>query len=78
MAGCASCGFAARRWDDFSIVDEQGFAWLGLGRCLLRQSRPSEATAALLSAREIFEAVRAVPTLAEIDVLLEQATQLSS
>ena len=69
---------AARRWDGFSIVDEQGFALLGLGRCLLRQSRPNDATAALLSAREIFEALRAAPTLAEIDALLEQATRLSS
>ena len=69
---------AARRWDGFSVVDEQAFAQLGLGRCLLRQSRPSEAAAALLHAREIFEALRAAPILAEVDILLEQATPLSS
>jgi tetratricopeptide (TPR) repeat protein len=69
---------AADRWDPFGVVAEQAFALLGRGRCLLGLSRPSEAAQILQRAREIFQRLRATPSLAETDGLLQQATLLSS
>ena len=65
---------AADRWEQFGVVPEQAFAFLGQGRCLLGLSRPTEAAPILQHAREIFERLEAAPSLAETDALLEQAT----
>ena len=64
---------AAERWHRFGVVPEQAFALLGQGRCLTALGRPTEATHALRSAREIFDALKAAPALAETDTLLQQA-----
>ena len=64
---------AAQRWHRFGVIPEQAFALLGQGRCLTALGRPTEATPALRSAREIFDALRAAPALAETDSLLQQA-----
>jgi tetratricopeptide (TPR) repeat protein len=69
---------AADRWRRFGVITEQAFALLGYGRCLLTLSRPTEAAAALLDAREIFERLAAAPTLDDIDSFLRQAIALSS
>ena len=69
---------AAERWQQFGVVPEQAFALLGEGRCLTALGQPTEATHALKQAREIFDALRAAPALAEIDTLLEQADTLSA
>ena len=64
---------AAERWLRFEVVAEQGYALLGLGRCLVGLGRHGEALRPLAEAREIFARLGAVPTLAETDALLEQA-----
>jgi hypothetical protein len=64
---------AADRWERFGVVTEQAFALLGQGRCLLGLSRPTEASAVLQHAREIFERLQAAPALAETDELLAAA-----
>ena len=69
---------AAHRWEAFGGVPEQAFALLGQGRCLLVQRHPKEANLPLLQAREIFQKLQAAPALAETDLLLQQATALSS
>ena len=69
---------AARRWQSFGVVPEQAFALLGQGRCLTALGRPNEASQALRHAREIFHTLQAAPALAETDLLLQQATALSS
>jgi tetratricopeptide (TPR) repeat protein len=69
---------AADRWDRFGVVPEQAFALLGQGRCLLGLSRPTEAAPVLQHASEIFERLRAVPSLAETDALLQRTTAFSS
>jgi class 3 adenylate cyclase/tetratricopeptide (TPR) repeat protein len=68
---------AAERWEGFGVVPEQGFALLGRGRCLLALRDPA-AGEALRQAREIFATLGAVPSVAEADDLLKQATALSS
>ena len=68
---------SADRWERFGVVPEQAFASLGQGRCLLRLSRPAEASPALQRARGTFERLGAAPALAEIDALLQEATALS-
>jgi len=69
---------AADRWERFGVVPEQALALLGEGRCLLGLSRPTEASAVLRRARQIFERLGAAPALAETDALLQQATALTS
>ena len=69
---------AAARWQAFGVVPEQAFALLGQGRTLTALGRTNEATAVLQQAREIFQALHAAPALAETDLLLQQATALSS
>jgi hypothetical protein len=69
---------AARRWQAFGVIPEQAFALLGQGRCLVALRRPTEATQPLLQARDIFTRLQAAPALAETDLLLQQATALSS
>ena len=68
---------AAARWEAFGAVPEQGFALLGLGRCLCRLDS-AEAQPALLEAHEIFSRLEMRPSLAETDTLLAQATALTS
>jgi len=76
----AATGYAdaARRWQAFGVIPEQAFAHLGHGRCLLALGRPADATQPLLRAREIFQKLQAAPALTETDLLLQQATALSS
>ncbi len=69
---------AASRWNVFGMVIEEGFALLGLGRCLLSLGRPSEATEALRGSRDIFTRCGMPPALTETDELLANATALSS
>ena len=69
---------AANRWERFGVVTEQGFALLGQGRCLLGFAPPTDAAPVLQHAREMFERLRATPTLVETDTLLQQATARSS
>jgi class 3 adenylate cyclase/tetratricopeptide (TPR) repeat protein len=69
---------AAQRWHQFGVIPEQAFALLGQGRCLTALGRPAEATHALRSAREIFDALKAAPALFETDTLLQQASALSA
>ena len=69
---------AAKRWEAFGVLTEQAYALLGHGRCLLALGRTSDATPALLKARDIFARLQAAPALAETDLLLQQATALSS
>jgi tetratricopeptide (TPR) repeat protein len=69
---------AADRWERFGVVPEHAFALLGQGRCLVGLGRTIEAAPVLRRAREIFDALGAVPSLAETDVLLRQAAALSS
>jgi hypothetical protein len=68
---------AARRWRDFGAVPEQGYALLGRGRCLVALDRPTEATGALLAAREVFEELGATPALKEIVALLGRTREPS-
>ncbi len=69
---------AAERWERFQMPWEQGQALLGIGRCCLALSRTSEATAALLRAREMFVHLSAVPAIEETDTLLERAVAATS
>ena len=69
---------AAQRWQRFGVILEQAFALLGQGRCLTALGQPAEATHALQQAREIFDALKAAPALAETDMLLQQASALSA
>jgi hypothetical protein len=69
---------AAEGWRTFGHVPEQACAELGLGRCLAALGRPADAAVALTGAREMFVSLGAVPALAEIGVLLGEATALSS
>ncbi|MFY9914774.1 MAG: AAA family ATPase [Nocardioidaceae bacterium] len=69
---------AASRWNAFGMVVEEGFALLGQGRCLLDLSRPGDAKAPLLAARDIFTQCGMVPALKETDALLARATALTS
>jgi class 3 adenylate cyclase/tetratricopeptide (TPR) repeat protein len=69
---------AAERWEQFGVVPEHAFALLGQGRCLTALGQATEATNALQQAREIFDALKAAPALAEADTLIQQATALSA
>ena len=69
---------AADRWERFGVVPEHAFALLGQGRCLVGLGRPSEAAHVFRRAREIFDSLAAAPARSETDVLLQQATALSS
>jgi hypothetical protein len=69
---------AAGRWERFGVVTERAFALLGRGRCLVEVGRPEEATEPLRTARELFAAMGAQPSLAEADSLLERTRALAS
>jgi tetratricopeptide (TPR) repeat protein len=64
-------GTAADGWERFSFQLGRAEALLGAGRCLLALGRADEARAPLVDAREIFAALRARPSLAEVDALLD-------
>ncbi len=61
---------AADRWRRFGVVEEEGFALLGQGRCLIGLSRLADADLELQRARSIFERLHAAPALAEVDELI--------
>jgi tetratricopeptide (TPR) repeat protein len=69
---------AAARWEDFGVVTEEGFAWLGRGRCLVGLGRSIEASDALNRARGIFIGCGMQPAAEETDDLIARATALSS
>ena len=64
---------AADRCARFGMVPEQAFALLGQGRCVLRLSGPDDAAPVLRRAYELFDHLQAVPALAEIATLRQQA-----
>ncbi len=69
---------AAESWESFGVVPEQAFALLGHGRCLTALGRPAAAVCVLRRAGEIFQQLDAAPATAEADILIQQATALSS
>jgi tetratricopeptide (TPR) repeat protein len=68
----AAEGFAgaAASWRTFEMPYEEGQALLGMGRCLARIGRRTEAAAALHGARGRFAELEARPALEETDSLL--------
>ncbi len=68
----------AERFQQVGVIPEQAYALLGQGRCLTALGRRTEATRALVQARELFETLKAAPALAEIDALLDQAGALTA
>ena len=69
---------AAKRWQQFGVIPEHAYALQGHGRCLLHLGHPTEATAALHQARDLFGQLGAAAALTETETLLEQATALNS
>jgi class 3 adenylate cyclase/tetratricopeptide (TPR) repeat protein len=69
---------AAERWERFGVVTERAFALLGQGRCLVEVGRPEGATEPLRTARGLFAAMGAQPSLAETDALLQRTAALAS
>jgi tetratricopeptide (TPR) repeat protein len=69
---------AELRWSDLGIVWEEAQAALGQGRDLLALRRGRDAIDALRRAREIFGRLGARPAQEETDVILGQATALTS
>jgi tetratricopeptide (TPR) repeat protein len=61
---------AARRWEQFGVVTERGFALLGQGRCLVAEGQATGAARALKEARKIFSAMDAAPAVARTDAIL--------
>jgi class 3 adenylate cyclase/tetratricopeptide (TPR) repeat protein len=69
---------AGERWQRFGVVTERAFALLGQARCLVALGRAEEATGPLRTARELFAAIGAQPSVAETDVLLQRTAALAS
>jgi class 3 adenylate cyclase/tetratricopeptide (TPR) repeat protein len=69
---------AAQGWEEFGVVTERAFALLGQGRCLVALGRPDEATDPLRTARDLFAAMGAQPSVAETDALLQRTAALAS
>jgi hypothetical protein len=69
----AAAGYteAAARWEAFETPWERAQALLGLGRCLIALGRADEAGSPLAAAREVFAKLRARPSLAEVDSLVD-------
>jgi hypothetical protein len=64
---------AARRWHDFGVVPEEGFALLGHGRCLVHLGRSADAIFPLDAARDVFDQLGAAPSSHEAVALGEAA-----
>jgi hypothetical protein len=69
---------SAKRWAEFGNVVEEAFALVGLGRCALLLGRRAEASEPLVQARKLFADMGASPHVEEADILLAQATALTS
>jgi class 3 adenylate cyclase/tetratricopeptide (TPR) repeat protein len=69
---------AAERWEQFGVIPEHAHALLGHGRCLIDLGQPHQAAPILHQSRALFDRLGAMSALAETDVLLQQATALSS
>jgi tetratricopeptide (TPR) repeat protein len=69
---------AAEGWEGFGVVTERAFALLGQGRCLVELGRVGEATEPLRTARDLFAAIGATPSVAETDALLQRTAALAS
>ena len=69
----AAAGYAdaAGRWEAFETPWERAQALLGLGRCLIALGRADEAGSPLTAAREVFVTLRARPSIAEVDGLID-------
>lgn len=63
---------AAERWREFGNVIEEGYARLGVGRCLYQRKRPGEAAASFTAARAIFQRLEARPLATAVDEQLAQ------
>jgi class 3 adenylate cyclase/tetratricopeptide (TPR) repeat protein len=68
---------AARRWERFGCVPEEGFALLGRGRCLVATGGDG-AGAILERARERFERCGMRPGMGATEALLAEAMRISS
>ena len=68
---------AADRWARFTNVLEQAHALLGRGRCLVTLGDPA-ADESLRAARRLFDVMSARPYLKTCDMLIAQASKLSS
>jgi hypothetical protein len=64
--------------EQFGVTPEHAHAVQGHGRCLIALGHPSESAPILHHSRELFDRLGATPALAETDVLLQNATALSS
>jgi class 3 adenylate cyclase/tetratricopeptide (TPR) repeat protein len=69
-------GDCVSRWQSFGVVWEEAHAHLGLARCLAALGLPG-AREHLLEARAIFERLRAAPSIAETDALIEEIAAAS-
>jgi tetratricopeptide (TPR) repeat protein len=58
---------AAQRWRDYGSVPEEGYALLGVGRCLIALGDREAAREPLQKARAIFLRLGAVPLIDEVD-----------
>jgi hypothetical protein len=63
----------ARDWADYGNALEHALALYGAGRCLTELGRAPEGSERLATAREILVELGAMPTVAEIDSLGDQA-----
>ena len=63
---------ATTGWEHFGVVPEHAYALLGHSRSLLAIGRPTDAEV-LQHARNLFDKLRATPTLTEIDTHLQRA-----
>ncbi len=58
---------AVESWTEHGVALEHGLALLGAGRCMMRLEREPEARIALLTARETFSDLGAVPFIERVD-----------
>ncbi len=69
---------AAAAWERGGFAFEHANALLATGRCLLLLGKAAEASSELTRARAGFAELRAEPLVRDCDLLLGQATALSS
>jgi hypothetical protein len=70
-------GEVAAQWEQFTARLEQAYALLGEGRCLAALEAPT-AEDVLRRARALFDAIGALPRVADCDSLITQVNELSS